>query len=441
MALKKWSVLLLTLTLAGCGMVDPDRPVPQPDTNVFGNLLEVTPSADQPEAKIARIRVGLPRSLVQAQQERGKPTPATEEFTTAEVTVGPDTVVLVHGQPGTLDDISSGTEVAAIPLPGSTRMVGASRVLFEASYLMDFDTYRDWQLPALAPEAETARLGDPDRINGPGIEHSPVPVGDGHVLYFAARWRRPWKPDGAWFGTVRDGLPEPEPGASSSRERSYRTELGKDGWSRPQLVSFSGLDDAQVVRVTWMSPDETRCLVTVRSGDEPWVGVAQRKSAKASWGKVSRLEELGEGSAEDAVYLKGSRTMIAFASDRPGGMGQRDLFLENPASDAKGPQPLDPRINTPSDEWVPRVGATNQLLFCRTDRQLLYKGGTVTPLRLPGPYRVVFTEANPTAEDAALVFAEPQFTPVELGQDLFVAPWKGAATLGRAVPVDEWRPE
>ncbi len=436
---KQWPVLFLVVMIVGCGMVDPDRPVPQPDTNVFGNLLEVVPDTNQPEAKVVKVRVGLPRSLVAAQQERGKPTPATEEFTTAEVTVSPDTVVLVQGRPGTLDEINSGTEVAAIPLAGSTRMMGASRVLFEASYFMDFDTYRSWRLPSLAPQDEGSRLGDPARINGPGVEHSPIPVGDGHVLYFTERWRRPWKPDGKWFGTVRDGLPEPEPNAASSRERTYRTELGAGGWSRPALVAFPGLDDAQEVRVTWMSPDETRCLVTVRDGAASWVGAAERKSEKAAWGEVARVAALGEAAASDAVYLKGSNTMIAFASDRPGGMGQRDLFLYQPGKDA--PQPLDPRINTPSDEWAPRVGATNQLLFCRMDRQLLYAGGVVTPLRLPGPYREVLTEANPTTEDATLFFCEPQFTPVELGKDLYVAPWEGKATLGKAVPVDDWRVE
>ncbi len=142
-------------------------------------------------------------------------------------------------------------------------MAGSSHLFLEAAYLTDFSTYRRWQLPGLTSgQEENEPLEDPDRINSAGIESSPIPVGDGSVLYFAARIRLPEAPDGRWFGARREGLGEAS-AAAAPRVRSYRTELGADGWTPPRLVEIAGLAEAAEVRVTWVSEDESVCLVTV----------------------------------------------------------------------------------------------------------------------------------------------------------------------------------
>jgi hypothetical protein len=79
-----------------------------------------------------------------------------------------------------------------------------------------------------------------------------------------------------------------------------------------------------------------------------------------------------------------------------------------------------------------------QLFFCRGDHQLLLAGGVVKPLRVPGPHRRLLTQANPTRDGKWVFFCMPRFTPVELDQDLYVAPWREDGTLGEPAPVDDW---
>ncbi len=431
-------VIVLAIALAGCDLVNPERPTPQPDVTLFGNLLEVAEPTAAGGAWTATLQVGVPRALAAARQADGQATPAVEKGTVAEVTLDGDTVVLVGGRPGRLADLNSGAEVVAVPVPGTTRMAGAARIFVQAAYFMDFDTYRRWNMPGLEEtEASPPPVEDPARINTAGIEDSPVPVGDGRVLYFSAHLRLPEQPTGPWLGARRDGLVEPAKG-SHPLTRSYRTELGADGWSAPELVMLTGFDAASSVRVTWMSDDETRCLVTVEPPDQaPWVGAASRADRRQPWDTIEALAPLGAGDSADGVYLAGSKTKIAFASTRAGASGS-DLYLWDPKQ-ADIPQPLDPRINTPGDEWCPRVGPQNALFFCRGDRQLTLSGGTVHPVRLSGPFRREATQAAPADGGKWLFMVVPRYTPVETDLDIVVVPMASDGALGEPIPVDDWR--
>ncbi len=425
-------VVVASALAGGCELFNPERPTMQPDTVVFGNLLEVGEPADG--GRLVTVRVGVPRALAKAETVEGKPTPVVEPGLTAEVTVTADTVVLHNGGPARLDEFDPGSEVVALPLAGTTSMVGASRVLFEAAYFLDFDTYREWQLPGLGLPDEGP--GDPDRINSPGVEQAPVPVAGGRVLYFTYRLRQPPVAGGDWIGPVRPGLPGSEEIAG---DRAFRTELGEDGWTPPRLVQMPGVQDAVAMRISWVSDDETRCLVTVwPPGGPPWVGLASRTTASEPWGEPQPIEALDGADAADAVYLAGSRTKLVFVSRRDGSRGA-DLYLYDPAV-PETPLPLEPRINTVADETGPRIGPVGELFFTRADRQLLLAGGEITPVRLPSPYRVVITGAAPTDDGEWVFFCSPRYRPVELDLDIWVAPWEEGGRLGPAVPVDEWRP-
>jgi len=432
----RWTLTALALgAVAACNMVNPERPAPQPDTIIFGNLLGVTPVQEAKGKVRVELKVGAPRLLVNEQEKEGRPTPSLEGGIQGEVTAGPDTVIVLAGG-RSLKDIPGGTEMVAIPVAGTTRMVGTKKVLADAAYLLDFASYRHWRLPKLDPEADEPGAQDPSRINSAGIEHAPVPLDGGKVLYFTARYRRPWRAGGPVYGARRPGLPDPAEGGGIV-ERPYRTALDGGSWSQPEPVVFPDLDPKTSLQISWVDPSETRCLVTVTPPDgKAWIGASSRKTTKASWGKLGRLEALGEEDARDGVYLAGSSTMIVFATGRT---GSSDLFLLSPKK-SKKPMPLDPRINTPGSEWCPRVGPKNELLFCRGDRQLLYVGGVVRPVRLSGPYRKVLTEASPTRDGAWVFFCRPQYTPADQDQDIWVAPWSPDGALGEAVAVDGWRP-
>ncbi len=427
---------LVVLTL-GCDLLDPARPTAQPDAELFGNLIEVTPNADDPALWTVLIRVGPPRALRHAEEEVGKPTPAVEQGLIATVTVGPDTVVIANDGPAELDEIPSGTEVVVLPVPGTTQILGSSDLRLEADMLMDFATYARWKLPKLTVAA-ASEPDDPHRINSTGSEAAPVPVAGGRVLYFSASLRPPATAEDSWHGALRDGLAVPQEGGAIT-QRTYRTALGDDGWNTPELVVFPGLDGATQQRVTWVSGDEKRCVVTVVAGGEaPWVGVAQRSSTAAPWGEIEPIEGIGSP-AHDAVYLTGSQTKMAFGSDR-GGRERDDIFLYDPEVET-GPLPLPPEISTFGSEWGSRTGPENELFFCREDRQLLYEESQVSALRLPGSHRGVFTQAAPTDDGKWVFFCMPNYRPVMVDENIFVAPVVGEGwRLGTPVPVDDWRP-
>jgi len=436
--------VLAVVLLLGCGALDPERPVPQADVPVYGNLMEVEAAPDGEGSQLVTVRFSVPRALSQAQQAEGRSAPVVEKGTIAKVNVTSDTVVLLNGTPASLEDIQPGAEVVSLPVPGTTMMVGADRLLHEASYLMDFGTYQRWQLPGLDTSTGTvvaavdpARLSA-DRISTEGIERSPVPLDGGRVLYFAARKRAPIEADVPWIGPDREGLADGDL-QFGAPARSYRTELGAEGWSTPELVVFPDLAETLVTLVTWVAQDERACLVTVQeAGQPPWVGRSERSRPSAAWGPVERIAALGDMPANDAVYLAGSGTKIGFVSSGVGPAGG-DLFLLDPAQKDE-PWPLVPIINTSGHEWAPRVGPDNELLFCRNDHQLMFRKQQVSQLRLPSPNRIVITEANPTADGAWLFFVSPRYTPGELDQDIFVASWDGEQGLGEPVPVDDWRP-
>jgi len=433
------SIFVTVICLAfvgGCDFLDPARPTSQPDSEVFGNLMEVTRNPDDPGQWTAVIRVVPPRALRAADEETGKPTPAVEKGLIATVTVGPESVVIADDGPAELEDIPSGTEVVVLPVPGTTVIKGSTELWVDADMLMDFETYSLWKLPKLVTSAP-ASSDDPQRINSSGVELAPVPVDDGRVLYFSARLRPPATPEEAWHGAPREGLESPGEGGAGA-VRSYRTEMGDDGWSAPELVVLPGLESATQQRVTWVNDDETECLVTVETGVEPpWVGIARRSSAAADWGEVELVEGIGRQSS-DAVYLTGSQTKIVFASNR-GGRERGDLFLYDSEVET-GPMPLQPEICSFGNEWNPRTGPENELFFCREDRQLLLKGGKVRALRLPGSHRTVFTQAAPTGDGKWVFFCMPTYRPVVLDEDIYVAPVGEDWSLGTPVPVDDWRP-
>ncbi len=428
------------MLMLGCDALKPERATPQQDMTIYGSLIAVESQPEAADTTLLRLKVGMPRVLSGKRAEEGKP-PKTieEEGLIALVTLTPDTVIVQGGRPANdLHGLKAGMDVVVLPAPGTTSMKGTKEIRAEASMVADFASFRAWRLPrALPDDTVVEEKGDPNRINSPGVEHAPVPVRNGKVLYFSAHLRRPWKEDGSWIGARRPGLKEASAGQPPV-ERTFRSELRSGGWSAPEPVVFPGLDKAFTVRVSWMSEDEKLCLVSVHDADgSRWVGRSERSGVRSSWGEVQRMDETGKGSAQDAAFLAGSTKSFAFATDRNGNL---DIFLYFPKNNPE-PQALDPRIDTVGNEWAPRTGPKNELFFCRGDRQLMYVKGVARPMKVDAAYRIPISEANPTADGKWVFACLPHYTPLDLDQDIVVMPWLGKARLGQPIPVDEWRPD
>ncbi|MCP4896374.1 MAG: hypothetical protein GY906_05310 [bacterium] len=431
--------LVAVLITGGCNMLDPERPTPQPDTTLFGNVVELTKPGEDGLWMI-RVQIGTPRALTRAKEGEGREPPVVEKGLMAEVSVGADSVVYMRGEPAILEAFNPGSEVVIEPVVGTTRMLGTSFIRCEASMVMDFESYATWRLPELPQTDESSsreRREDPASINSDGLEQAPVVLGDGKVLYFSASLRTPVDETQELIGARREGLID-ESAPDQVRERSYRTQLGEEGWSQPSLVQIQGLNDAATARVTWVNSDETECLVTVRRSDEPpWFGKSVRSRPRGTWSEPKSVVELGPAGGTDAVYLAGSKTQIAYVSQLFEG-GTTDVFLYSPKL-GEDPQPLDPRISTPAAEWGPRVGPKGELLFVRGDRQLMLSGENPEELKLPMPHRTLLNQAALSPEGEWVFFCRPNFTPVQIDQDIYVAKWLGGGVLSEPIAVDEWR--
>jgi hypothetical protein len=437
-----WRRVLLPLMMlglvGGCDLLDPERPIQHPDTEIFGNLIGVTRVEGGGAVWSVQVQVGMPRAFLRAEQAGGRPTPILEQGIAAEIVVTSETVVLAGGGFASIEDIDPGTEVVVLPVPGSTMMQGTSNITAQASYFTDFETFRRWRLPGLASDddGDGVRV-DPGRINSDGVERAPVPIAGGQVLYFSARLRPAARADRDWIGAPRPGLEAPGEGQPPV-ERPFRTELGADGWTSPEPVILAGVSEATRVVVTWVSQDETRSLVTIEDQDGTWIGSAIRESASQPWGAVERLTGNGDEMSSDAVYLAGSQSKYVFTVVG-GSEGTSDLWLYDPTA-GQTPLPLAPILNTDRAEWGGRVGPDNELFFCRDDRQLLYSGSALHPVDVPGPHRTVVTEAAPTDDGEWVFLCIPNWRPLELDQDIYVARWLGEGRLDEPIPVDDWRP-
>ena len=184
-------VAAAALSLAGCALQDTSTPVPQADSLILGRLADIHAVNGEPGTFEVNIRAGVPESLKSVMRREGRPVPELEQDLAVRVRVTPDTVC-IHDRIATdLAAFRPGEEVAVIPQPGTSAMVGTKLLTAEAAEFNSFLAYETRFLPRALGDATVASLGpgDPARINPSGLERAPIPVAGGRVVYFAAGLR------------------------------------------------------------------------------------------------------------------------------------------------------------------------------------------------------------------------------------------------------------
>lgn len=433
--------LLVALVASGCGLQDVDTPVPQPDTVIFGRIAAITPVAGDEKAFDVEIVAGLPETMSHALKADGRPVPQLGKDLKVVVRVTPESLCVADMHPTDIDAFRVGHEVAVVPLPGTSAMVGSKKLLATATEMFLFSSYQArylaGSLDVLGPELTGSR--DPARVNSGGPELSPLPLAGGRVLYFAAGLVASPRPDlqAAPVGAFRPGMgSEAAPAAwAVGGYRPYRTELGENGWTPPQPVTLDGLPEDASARFTWVRKDETEGLVEVLTASgERQLWQVRRADARKSWGALERQTLPSGASVGDAQRFGpdlGYLIWTAYEAD------SSDLWLQEPGKEG---QILEPRINTLGPEYAPRVGPRAILYFCRGDRQLLFAGQVVREVRLPGKQRRPLLEAAPTADGAWVFCRVPRYAAGRVDWDLAVVPYR-EETWGAPVPVDDWRPQ
>jgi hypothetical protein len=434
--MRRLTALLTFVVLAGCLGQDTNAPVPQPDTPIFGRVAAIRQATDESGDWEVDVSTRIPLALEKLMREQGRTIPQLEKDLTSQVKVTPDTVCVAEGRATDLAAFRVGQEVAVMPVPGSSAMVGTRKLLATAAELYLFTSYQERFLPRTLERLPEAIIGpsDPSRIDSCGLERTPIPLRGGTVVYFAAGLLPPLGPGGSPRGAVRQGMRDGKGGFAPwavGGFRPYRVALGKDGWAEPTPVSLPGLEPDASARITWVSEDETSCLVEVdRPGKPNALLVSRRAGADKPWGALAGVERAKGTSTGDGQYLGRSEKALVWTVYDANGS---DLWLDM----GKGGQPLEPRINTLGSEWAPRVGPGTTLYFCRGERQLLFAGGAVNEVRLPGKQRHPLLEATPTADGALLFCTVPRYAPGTLFSDIAVAPRSGKG-WGPPVPLDQW---
>ena len=436
-------MLALVVVLVGCGMQDTNTPVPQADTVILGRIAALREVAGEQGIWQVEVKEGLPEAMRNTMRRDGKPAPELAKDVTVKVRVTPDTVCVAGLRAGDLADFRVGQEVAVNPVPGTTALTGTKLLTADAAEFYLFSAYQLRYLPrslaSLPPEVGTP--SDPQRVNSAGLEMTPLPVQGERVVYFAAGLLAgvpTGGPAAAPVGAVRPGMRDSSgtlaPWAVGGY-RPYRVAWAKGRWAAPEPVALPGLAPEVSARITWVSEDETACLAEVVGGDgTKRLFASSRASAAAPWAALEKVEVPSGTSAGDAQRFGKQLKALVWTAYTG---GSSDLWL---SMEGKPGQMLEPRINTMGPEYSPRLGPNTTLYFCRADRQLLFAGGVVQDVRLPGSQRRPLLEAVPAKEGSLLFFRIPRFTPGAGDWDLAVASRAGSA-WGAPVLLDEWKPE
>lgn len=433
----RWLLLVVPLTLVSCFKDMTRTPVPQEDVLIVGRLVGLSERSQEPGVFNLQIRLAMPESIKGVMRNQGRPIPESEKEMVAKVKVTPDSVCVVDGLAGELSRLRSGQEVVVVPVSGSCAMVGESELLAEASEVYDFRSYQVRFLPKSVESwpAWISQRQDPSKINSSGKEVAPIPVKSGRVLYFSAGLLPPLAPGQPYRGALREGMTRGErllPWAEQGGLRPYRTEFKAGAWTPPAPVVFPDLPDEASLKVTWVSPEEDALLAELRlPGREPQL-VQSSKAASGSWGKLEPVPEAsGKASGDGQRFGKQLQALVWTVYE----FQSSDLYLKLAEQEAG---PLEPRINTVSAEWAPRLGPNTTLYFCRGDRQLFFGNKVLQEVRLPGTLRRPLQEAAPTADGKLLFFRFPRYSPGEPDWDIAVALREGEG-WGVPTPVDEFR--
>jgi len=143
--------------------------------------------------------------------------------------------------------------------------------------------------------------------------------------------------------------------------------LATDPWGAPVRVaelSSPASDQGPAVSLDglgiWFSSDRDDDAGT---GFDIWT--SSRASRDAPWGAPRRVAELSSPATDEAPAIDEAELVLVFVSDRPGGVGGRDIYMSSRTSTTAlwGPPVNLVDINTTANEWDPFIGDLDRQLF------------------------------------------------------------------------------
>lgn len=161
-----------------------------------------------------------------------------------------------------------------------------------------------------------------------------------------------------------------ETDATFSRPRLLWAQRGATGWTEFSAVPFGV--KFKVCHEPFVSDDNQHLYFTA-DGDEAvpsnrrdfWV--VERQAS--GWGEPSRLPEPINSSAVEFFLSQSSDGTVVFASNRPGGLGDFDLYsVEKSADGILSAVNFGPSVNTPGPEYDPCLSRDGKFLVFASAR-------------------------------------------------------------------------
>ncbi|MCD6067719.1 MAG: hypothetical protein K0S33_2545 [Bacteroidetes bacterium] len=202
--------------------------------------------------------------------------------------------------------------------------------------------------------ARITNIGQP--VNTKGSEYSPVFPSDERFMVFTYR------------GEKSKGGKQSMPGKKDEKEGLYFEDVfisykGPRGeWSEPMAIDAINTNghDAAI----FISQDGQRLFIyrNINAGNGD---IYESHQDGNSWTKPEKVKGINSNAWEGSVCLSPDQKTIYFSSERPGGIGGRDIYFGQLMPDGSwgNVKNLGPDINTKFDEDAPFVHSDGKTLF------------------------------------------------------------------------------
>ena len=237
---------------------------------------------------------------------------------------------------------------------------------------------------------------EPGNISTNKVEYATTFSPSGSEVYFA-------KSDGQWAkGNLKSAI--------------YYSVKTKNQWSKPALVSFSGIYDDSAPHLT----NEGRTLYFISNrplGDS--LPVSQDiwkvdRDIQGVWGEPVRLNDPVNSAQNEYGLVTDMHGNLYFASDREGGLGQGDLYMaKKQHANYAEPINLGRPINSEKGEWnlgINKAGTTMIFEASQRKHNLSAFGDLYISFKVDGTWSLPqnIKEINTTGSDLYPEFSEEE---------------------------------
>ena len=195
-------------------------------------------------------------------------------------------------------------------------------------------------------------------INTDMPEYSPVISLDGSALYFTSRR--------AWENNETDDFKDPR--INQFPEDVYVSYLDFDSsWTEPVRLDFC--KPRQNEATIAISSDERKIYLYEDSTGNGDIYFTDFYHAKFREIEKLEMKNINTKYWETHAMMSHRKDLFFFVSDRPGGLGGRDIYMLKLKENGKWSDPINlgPNVNGPNDDDAPFIAVDNQTLYFATN--------------------------------------------------------------------------